>query len=145
MRKGFLVILLAFCTLILFSLTSAQVKKAPAKGEEHHHLLTVSLKNASEHAKALAHYATVNKELKKEIAKEHGDAIGKYLEAAKKHLTAIEEKMTEATEESCGDEPERAGYSLNQCQHALHRADSGAGKRNTGSGDDQSTCYRRLH
>jgi hypothetical protein len=96
MRKGFLVILLAFCTLILFSLTSAQVKKAPAKGEEHHHLLTVSLKNASEHAKALAHYATVNKELKKEIAKEHGDAIGKYLEAANKHLTAIEEKMTEA-------------------------------------------------
>ena len=96
MRKGILIILLAFYTLFFFSVSFAQVKKAPVKGEEHHHLLTVSLKNASEHAKALAHYATVNKELKKEIAKEHGDAIGKYLEAAKRHLTAIEEKMTEA-------------------------------------------------
>ena len=96
MRKGILIILLAFFTLLFFSVSFAQEKKAPAKGEEHHHLLTVSLSNAAAHAKALAHYATVNKVLKKEIAKEHGDAIGKYLEAAKKHLTAIEGQMTEA-------------------------------------------------
>ena len=96
MRKTIPILVLIFFALFFLSVSFAQEKKAPAKGEEHHHLLTVSLKNASEHAKALAHYATVNKELKKEIAKEHGDAIGKYLEAAKKHLTAIEEKMTEA-------------------------------------------------
>jgi hypothetical protein len=93
MRKTIPIILLAFLVLFFFSISFAQ-KKMVAKGEEHHHLLTVSLKNAAEHAKALAHYATVNKVLKKEIAKEHGDAIGKYLEAAQKHLTAIEGQMT---------------------------------------------------
>lgn len=93
MRKTIPVLLLVFLVMFFFSIPFAQ-KKAPAKGEEHHHLLTVSLRNAAEHAKALAHYATVNKVLKKEIAKEHGDAIGKYLEAAQKHLTAIEGQMT---------------------------------------------------
>ena len=94
MRKTIPILLLVFFTLFFFSMSFAQVKKAPAKGEEHHHLLTVSLKNASEHAKALAHYATVNKVLDKKIANEHGDAIGKYLDAAKNHLTAIEGQMT---------------------------------------------------
>lgn len=116
MRKGILVIVLAFFTLLFFSVSFAQEKKAPAKGEEHHHLLTVSLRNASEHAKALAHYATVNKELKKEIAKEHGDAIGKYLEAAKKHLAAIEGQMTEA-------EKKAVEKNLTELATALAKAD----------------------
>ncbi|HVP35522.1 MAG TPA: hypothetical protein VMT04_00870 [Terriglobales bacterium] len=115
MKKTIPIILLAFLVLFFFSISFAQ-KKAPAKGEEHHHLLTVSLRNASEHAKALAHYATVNKVLDKKIANEHGDAIGKYLDAAKNHLTAIEGQITE-------EQKKTAGKNLTDLDSALAGAD----------------------
>ena len=93
-------VLVASCAMLLMGAvpmpvkTATPPKAAEVKGEGHHDLLSLDLREAAEHARVLNHYARTHpSNIEKSVVTKHLDELTRNLDGIREQLSKVQENM----------------------------------------------------